>query len=35
MSDLVAFYIDLKDFQVNSEVNCTVQQPRVKVPEIN
>lgn len=30
MSDLVAFYIDLKDLLVNSE-----QQPRVKVPEIN
>lgn len=35
MSDLVAFYGDWKDFVVNCEVNCTVQQPRVKVPEIN
>lgn len=35
MSDLVAFYIDLEDFLVNSEATCTVEQPKVDVLEIN
>lgn len=35
MSDLLAFYIDLEDFLVNSEATCTVEQQKINVLEIN